>query len=167
MKRLILVRHGQTTPDKSNPDRGLSPHGIIQIKALSLLLQPLIIKPTIIIHSPTYRAKQTARIIAKQLSIRTKTANLRLKNVGNLQPGNIRPAQAYLSLNQYGNIESPQKLVNRWLKIFNSVTHTTVIAISHEASLEAFFYHQTTFKLERKSFRKFFDYADFASLVLY
>jgi broad specificity phosphatase PhoE len=166
MKRLILVRHGQTTPDKTNLNRGLSPHGIIQVKALSLRLQLLIIKPTIIIHSPTQRAKQTAQIIAKQLSIRTKTANLRLKNVGNLQPGNIRPAQAYLSLNQYGNIESPPELVNRWLKIFNSINHTTIIAISHEASLEAFFYHQTALKLEHKSFRKFFSYADFALLVI-
>ena len=165
MKRLILVRHGQTTKDKTNPDRGLSPRGIIQVKALSQRLQSLVIPPTIILHSPTHRAQQTASIIAKTFHANTKPADLRLKNIDLLQLKGMQPAPAYLNLNQYGNIESPPELVNRWLKIFNSINHTTVIAISHEASLEAFFYHQTRFKLEHKSFRKFFNYTDFASLL--
>lgn len=166
MTKLILVRHGQTTQDKTNPDRGLSPSGIIQVKILSQRLQSLVIQPAIILHSQTHRAQQTAFIIARRLHINTKPADLRLKNIDLLQPKDARPAQAYLSLNQYGNIESPQELVDRWLKIFNSVNHSTVIAISHESSLEAFFYHQIVFKLEYKSFRKFFGYADFTSLVI-
>ena len=167
MKRLILVRHGQTTPDKSNPDRRLFSAGIRQVKALSRRLRPLLIHPAIILHSPAHRAHQTAQILAQELAIPSlRPAPLRIKNINLLQLKGRRPAQAYLSLNQHGNIESPQDLVGRWLKIFNSIKHATVIAVSHEASLEAFFYHQTTFKLERKSFRKFFDYADFASLVI-
>lgn len=166
MKRLILVRHGQTTKDKTNPDRGLSSRGIIQVKLLSQHLQPLVIQPAIILYSQTHRAQQTAFIIARRLHINTKPTDLRLKNIHLLQPKGIRPAQAYLGLNKYRDIESPQELVDRWLKIFNSVNHSTVIAISHEVSLEAFFYHQAVFRLERKNFRKFFDYADFASLVI-
>ena len=167
MKKLILVRHGQTTQDKGNPDRGLSPAGIRQVKALSRRLSPLIIHPAIILHSPAHRAHQTAQILAQALFLPFQPAGLRINNINLLQPGDTRPAQAYLDLNQYGNIESPPKLVNRWLKIFNSVKHATVIAVSHEASLEAFLYHQTTLKLDHKSFRKFFGYADFASLVIY
>ena len=166
MKKIILVRHGQTIQDKSNPDRGLSPVGIKQVSNLAQSLNLSIISPAVILHSNTHRAAQTAHIIGQSLSITNIcSANLRIQHIDKIaQLIRHHPAQAYLSLKRYHHygVESPAQLTKRWLKIISPLKAKTIILVSHEASLEAFLYSQKIFNVKHKSFNQFFDYADYA-----
>ncbi len=176
MKKLILVRHGQTTSNKSNPDRGLSPRGVKQVINLASKLRSSIIIPAAIIYSTTKRASQTAHILGRYLSITDiSPAPIRIKNVDNIaliikhqQKQGITPAQAYLSLGNYKKygVESPAQLAKRWLNIIKPIKAQTIILVSHEASLDAFLRFQYRFRLNQTSFDQFFDYADYAILIM-
>ena len=70
MKKLYLVRHAKS--DWSNPslddfDRPLNPRGKKNAPFMGKILKKKKIKPDLIISSPAYRARETARKIAKKI----------------------------------------------------------------------------------------------------
>ncbi|MFT3741594.1 MAG: phosphohistidine phosphatase SixA [Gammaproteobacteria bacterium] len=68
MKKLYLMRHGQTTADTQ---RQLSPMGIHQVEAAAHKLLQRAVKVDMIYHSGVLRAQQTAEIIAQRLAVPT------------------------------------------------------------------------------------------------
>ena len=175
MKRLILVRHGETFQDKTDPERVLTVKGIENTIKLGRILKGLVSGKVVILCTNKKRAVESAKIIAKELGTGDiETADLRIQNLELLkdlieknEKEGIRPARTFLSLakDQLGNVESREDFANRLAKIFDLRKEKTIIAVSHEASLEAFLYGQKKFGVVKKSFKKYFDYSDFALLV--
>ena len=175
IQKILLIRHGETEKDESNPSRGLTEKGISQIRLVSKVIRPFISSNTQILSSDTNRAKQTAQIIGETLSIKDlHILPLRIVGAENIreivwenEKRKIRPTKTYLSLENYKelNIESPIELAKRWTKELNSINAKTLIVVGHEASLEAFLYNQKVFKLVCKSFKTYFDYGDWAYLI--
>src|SRR3989338_7124599 len=69
IQKILLIRHGETEKDKSNPSRGLTEKGISQIRLVSKVIRPFISSNTQILSSDTNRAKQTAQIIGETLIV--------------------------------------------------------------------------------------------------
>lgn len=175
MKQVILIRHGETEKDKSNPSRGLTSKGVKQILDSALHIGPLLKGSVAIICSKTPRARQTADIIAKQLQIENVSVHdLRIQGAKNIEEtimknnSTSRPAKVYLTqIKNYEKyqVESPAELSKRWTQILTKTLVQTVIVVGHEASLEAFLYNQKTYTLIKKNFRKYFNYGNWAYLV--
>ncbi|MBN2746408.1 MAG: histidine phosphatase family protein [Bacteroidales bacterium] len=84
MKTLYILRHGKSSWDNvgmSDYDRPLLKKGESRTLKVSKYLVKMKLKPDLIISSPAKRAKQTAKIIAKEL-------NTPLVFDDNLYPGN-------------------------------------------------------------------------------
>ena len=87
MKKLILIRHGNTPQKVRTPQRGLTKVGVKRIVSISRIIRKELddIESCLIISTPTDRAIQTANILASELGIKTQEIeNLRIKNLGNL-----------------------------------------------------------------------------------
>ncbi|HIH77530.1 MAG TPA: phosphohistidine phosphatase SixA [Halobacteria archaeon] len=67
--KLYLVRHAKAKKDYENPARPLSEKGVKDAEKLAKFLKEHSITPSVIIHSGILRAKETAEIINKSLSI--------------------------------------------------------------------------------------------------
>ena len=174
MKTLIILRHGKTDKNKSKHNRRLTADGQLQVFNLACKLKNYCSKPTHIYCSPTVRAKETALIISKIVAstkiIMAECRVLGIDTIKNTIEANerrgITPIETYFDLQNYESIgvESPEALVSRWLKLFESCDAETIIIVSHEVTLEAFFYYQTFFQVMYQSFTMNFDYADYAIL---
>lgn len=170
---IILIRHGETSKDKTLNDRELTRYGIAQIKSRAKELGFILEGETIILHTPAFRAKQSASILAKILKhSETMTADLRISNIDlladeierSLKQG-LRVAEVYLSHSdqklQDMGIETPRHLYRRWMSIFQKYRNKNIICVSHEGSLEAFCSIQNRLKCVHKTFDKYFDYSDY------
>ncbi|MFQ5493284.1 MAG: histidine phosphatase family protein [Candidatus Dojkabacteria bacterium] len=177
MKKLILVRHGETQRDKRNPDRKLTSQGIEQTRDLSRRLVQYINGKIRILHTPSLRAAQTAEIIAKQLAgydIKPKlsTIKARVRNIDAMgteirkgKEAGTKPAETYLHKHsRFPSVETPQQFVARIESAIKSIIEETVLIVSHEGSLEALFYSTTVFETKYKNFDRYFSYSDFAVL---
>lgn len=174
MKRLILIRHGQTQKGKNEPERTLTLEGEDRIAEAADKLYPYILGPVIILYSPTLRTRQSAIIIGEVLDCENIwSADLRMigpeliasrANAGSLL--GIPAAAVYMQKmhDQPVQIETPEQLVNRFNEIFNSYAEDTVIAVSHEPALNTFIKSIKGFNTVFKSFDRSFDYADFIIL---
>lgn len=178
MKNLILMRHGETTQIKSDPRRGLTPEGMLKVaKIAGLLKNQFKEKEFAIVLSATERARETGKILSKNMKITSVIErNMRILNLDHItdkikqnEGKNIRPAKTYLSLDkkylELNNVETPEELVIRWNNLIHEINKENVIIISHECSLEAYYYYQQSLKLVKKTFNKYFDYSDFAILT--
>lgn len=68
---LYLIRHAHALPAEEDAGRPLSPKGRAQIRRLAKFLRAGgAFTPEEIWHSPLTRSRQTARLLAKQLSLR-------------------------------------------------------------------------------------------------
>ncbi len=174
MRNLIILRHGKTDKNKLKHTRRLTPDGQLQVFNLASELKNYCAKRTCIYCSPTVRAKETALIISKIVAstkiIMAECRVLGIDTIKNTIEANerigITPINTYFHLQNYESIgvESPQALVFRWLKLCESCDAETIIIVSHEVTLEAFFYYQIFFKVIYQSFTINFDYADYAIL---
>ncbi len=63
MKRLILIRHGQTQISKSDPERTLTIEGEDSIADAAEKIMPYLVGGVVILHSPTLRTRQSAIVI--------------------------------------------------------------------------------------------------------
>lgn len=64
---LFLVQHGTATPKEQDPEQGLTPEGIADVKRIAEVARNYGVKPSKILHSGHTRAKQTAKLIAEAL----------------------------------------------------------------------------------------------------
>ena len=66
--RLYLVQHGNSVPERADPQRPLSAVGGRQVEAIARLLASASVRPERTIHSGKLRAEQTAVLLAKACS---------------------------------------------------------------------------------------------------
>ncbi len=178
MENLILIRHGETGDNKSDPKRALTKEGQRKVGEVALLLsRNFKDKEFLILTTDTYRAVQTSNILAKELTVnKIVKSKLRILNLDNLrsiiqsnEKKRIRPAKTYLSMpdNQLKEleVETSDQVFNRWTKLIKDFKAKNVIIVSHECSLEAFLSKQKGYTVIRKSFKKYFNYGDFAILT--
>lgn len=62
-----IVQHGKNLSKDLDPEKGLSPQGIAEVKKIAQLAQDCGVSVTQILHSGLKRAKQTADILASYL----------------------------------------------------------------------------------------------------
>ena len=109
MKKIILIRHGQTTGDVENRfggayDDELSPDGIEQARDLVQLLDNKSIEK--IYHSELVRAKQTADILNKTLRVGTEVLDgIEEKNTYGIMSGMVRSKAAVKYPDEYAKLE--------------------------------------------------------------
>jgi phosphohistidine phosphatase SixA len=173
MKRLFLIRHGNTTKNKAATDRGLTKTGMRKIKQTALQLNRLLQPGAIQIICPAARRTiQSAEILRSvfcpgntlQLEdLRVQGIEALKKVIAANEKLGIRPAQTYLGLHrgEFPEVETPAALYSRWLAIFNKITAENIIAISHEGSLEGFVSCLDSRQIITKSFDTYCDYGDF------
>jgi len=178
-KVLILMRHAETTKNKSNLNRGISVKGkkLHTRKSEELLSKVTDMSNARMFCSESKRAVQSA-MITKKIVRTTKSITIdkfRLNNIENIediiQSNSLRgwtPAQTYLQLIASAKkgleVESPDVLIARWDKLTKETGPNVILIISHECSLEAYLYFQKGYKLQVKSFDKYFGYSDYAIL---
>jgi len=67
--KLYLIQHGEAKPEAEDPDRSLTLRGEEEVKKVALRAGNLSVTPSRIFHSGKLRAKQTAELVAKGLTI--------------------------------------------------------------------------------------------------
>lgn len=179
MKKLILIRHGNTPKSNRTPERGLTMTGVKRIKETSKNIREEVVetKHCLIISTPTNRAIQTADIIASELGITHREIdNVRILNLGNLSEildsiklkgGSL--CEYYWGINNYDKVcvESPIKFTNRVGLILSSYFgqgYECIIVVTHEISLETIVEYSDNYTLKRKSYEGMSGYGDFAIL---
>lgn len=65
---LYLVQHGKSLPREQDPEQGLSPEGISEVRRIAEVAGGYSVRPAAIRHSGKTRARQTAEIFADALS---------------------------------------------------------------------------------------------------
>lgn len=65
--KIYLVRHGESVAKGSDDERPLSQQGEKDIQNLANFLLPLKLQVSSILHSPKFRAKQTAEILSSSI----------------------------------------------------------------------------------------------------
>jgi len=156
--KIYLIRHGETTGDiegryGGNYDDHLTEKGKQQAEALAKKILDAQIE--IIYHSPLLRAKETATILAEQLSIETKEENeLRERNAYGVlsgltkQEAQKKHPEDYAELQRdklHHNVsksESYTDLEKRMRKIFTKLcmknSHKHIAIISHGGMIRCF-----------------------------
>jgi broad specificity phosphatase PhoE len=157
LKDIILVRHGQSQKDKSNPQRKLTSTGAKQILNTSKEIYNLFpsVKVSLeIFTSNTTRTIMSANILANYFKIgEVKTsANIRVKNIDLLETVTDEDITVkYFSLfenNQLSKTITPPPIVAaRFLKVVTKINESTenIIIVGHGTALEAFAYYQDIF----------------------
>ncbi len=64
---LYLVQHGKSLPKEQDPDQGLAPEGVAEVKRIAEVARGYRVPVTLIKHSGKKRARQTAEIFAAAL----------------------------------------------------------------------------------------------------
>jgi phosphohistidine phosphatase len=66
--KLYLIQHGEATTEEVDPSRPLTAKGRSDVEKIASFLKGAGVRPSAILHSGKTRARQTAEIIAAQLS---------------------------------------------------------------------------------------------------
>lgn len=66
--KLYLIQHGEATTEEVDPSRPLTDKGHLDVQKVASFLWEVTVGPFVILHSGKTRARQTAEIIAAQLS---------------------------------------------------------------------------------------------------
>lgn len=177
MKKLILIRHGETTKDKSDEKRVLTSNGIARSKELAQELSSHIenTNKTVIIHTGKLRSIETAVLVAHNNDITNiEQLNFRIKHLGILsnQLNSAKDAseslvECYLKLHkQFLEIENKKDYITRIEKELEKVfqIYDLVIAVSHEVSMEVFIEYSVKYDLIIKTFGTTTNYSDYAVL---
>lgn len=68
---IYLMQHGIPFPKDKDPEQGLSPEGIDQVRVSGRALKRMGVSLDAIVSSPKKRSQQTAAIVAKELALAT------------------------------------------------------------------------------------------------
>lgn len=147
--KIIVIRHGETEADKTNPTRKLTPLGISQINMAAKKIEKEVKgKIALIVCNNTFRTIQSAQILSRNLGLKfiVAKANLRIKVVdGKEVPSRINMARRFL-----------------WVvKKYNYAN--ILIIVGNGGALESFINYQTIYKPSRKISREL-KYAEFVIL---
>jgi broad specificity phosphatase PhoE len=171
MKRLILIRHGQTQKGKNEPERTLTIEGEDAIAEAAFAMRKYILGSVAILHSPTLRTRQSANIIGEVIGCEDiQKADLRVNGVELVAARanaskifGIPEAAIYMQKVQSLNleIETPEQTYLRFKEIFNSINAQTIIAVSHEPAIRIFLDRVQGLNIIFKSFQHVCGFADF------
>ncbi len=177
MKKLILIRHGNTPKADRTPQRGLTKAGVRKIIESSRRIRKELdnIKSCLIISTPTNRTRQTADLLSSELGLMKQDVDdLRIHNLGNISAeldrikmanGNL--CEYYWKIDSYeqNGVESPvnfTKRVDIILSRYFEKGFDCLIVVTHEISLETIVKYSKKYVLKRKSYGDVIDYGDFA-----
>lgn len=162
IKKIVLVRHGETTPDKNNPTRGLAKAGRKQIEeTANKLTKCFKNQGVIIIANNTVRTKISAEIIARKTNQRMVVSklNLRIKNIEKLKTGqkksNLDLTSKYWQLFKKNKlpsgVEKPAEVAMKFFKLIAKYQRWAIIVIvGHAGALETFAKFQNQYKSKNK-----------------
>ena len=114
--KLYLTQHGEAHSKEQDPDRSLTQKGIDDVEKIGVFLKRPGVKVSRIIHSGKLRARQTAELLAKQIS-----ENVELEIVGNINPNDSPEAFAW----QSGSWEDDTLIVGHLPFMARLVSHLT------------------------------------------
>lgn len=175
IKKIILIRHGESERDKTNPDRKITPRGIRQIQKAAYDIIPVVNgKKCEIISTATVRTVQSAKIISEKLGIPySKTSpNLRVENINVLEkkyPKEKDITFLYFKIFEKGvlpqEIPSPKIVVKRFFKAFKGLADNEIaIVVGHSGALESFALYQDLF-LSKTKLKRELKYGEFIVLT--
>lgn len=175
IKRIILIRHGETTADKNNPNRGLTKLGQKQVKEVADKLVKYLGKQKVkIVTSNTVRAKMSAKIIAKKINQRptVNRSSLRVKNIEKLKKLSINSGsdltstywQLFKENRLPPKVEKPTEIVKRFSFVIRKYFRWRIlIIVGHAGALETFVKFQDQYK-SKKKLEKELNYGQFIIL---
>lgn len=162
IKTIIILRHGETTKDKNNPQRGLTKLGKKQMEVAGLKIKKIVgSQKAVVITANTKRARQSAIILVKCLKIplSKKRPNLRITNIEKLKKFSIMYPKASLTQIYFklfktkklpDFVEKPDIIVSRFIKVINLMKFfSIVIIVSHAGAIEAFVKFQNKYKVKK------------------
>ena len=187
IQKIIMMRHGQTGSDKTDPDRLLIPTGITELRSkLDQLKTEVNLYPVEIISTGTPRAIQTAQIISKYLCIEynryltdkaseflisewTSIYNIKLEYPEYFEKD---LTEIYLSLNSLGklpaDIKRPQEVAKTFLDFIKSIKSDvkTLVYVANGGSIEAACYYQNMYRPAKNDIinQKILGYSDYIIL---
>jgi broad specificity phosphatase PhoE len=181
LRKLILIRHGNTPKNNRTPQRGLTKEGVKRIMETSKMLRKEVsgMKSCLILSTPTNRAILTADILTSELKISQRgLENLRINNLSKLakslddvklRRGNL--SNYYWAISNYEEVgvESTIEFAKRVEVIISGYFEKgfeCIILVTHEISLETIVRYSEMYSLMWKSYEDTSDYGDFAVMEL-
>lgn len=172
VKNIVLIRHGESEKDKTNPQRGLTSRGKNQIKNASEKIKKIISGSSKIVSTATVRTEQTAQIISGILGVNFETTsiNLRVDNFDLIEEefGKVSDIVfKYFGKFENGKMDSritsPVEILNRFNKLIKKFKCENLIIVGHSAALECFIEYQDRF-IANTNFKKELEYGEFIVL---
>lgn len=173
VKQVIIIRHGETEKDKSNPERDLTPNGKQQIIKTSKEIRKFIQGSKIALITTNFkRSIHSGEIIKKELAINEKTIrynDLIVENINSLNPEmNLDLTFSYFKSSNDGmlpsNIPTPQVVAQRFLDLIAAtVGPELLIIVSHSGAIESFINYQNQY-ISNKRIKKELKYGEFVVL---
>ncbi|MFJ3956282.1 histidine phosphatase family protein [Arthrobacter sp. NPDC090010] len=143
MDRLLLIRHAEAAKDDS-PNPALSPIGRKQAERLAEFLMGF--EADVLLHGPRLRTHETARIIARQLSLSSAPSELledRTPYPSNDRVRDYTPWQRdYLrTVPEDERDVNGEVITESWNRLNDSMQAGTVIAVTHAFVVSSFVSH--------------------------
>lgn len=179
MKKLILIRHGNTSKRDRSAQRGITKTGIRTIIKNSNVVRKEINKTEscLILSTPTNRSIQTGSILVSELGIKRRIIeDLRIHHLNNLskeldliKSERRNLCEYYWGIGNYDKkgVESPESFVKRVGLILSEYFRedcNCIVLVTHEISLETIVKYSDKYVLKSKSYDVVTDYGDFAVL---
>lgn len=172
LKRIILIRHGESQKDKQNPKRGLTKRGVKQIEDAAISIKKIMIGNCKIITTDTNRTRQSSIILSKilDLDFETTELNLRVDNFDLIERENKNKSNLvfkYFKTFEDGKlnakIATPVEILNRFIDLISNYKCDTIIIVGHSGALESFIVYQDKF-IPAMKFKKELEYGEFIVL---
>ncbi len=155
LKKVILIRHGQTTKSKVDEGRKLTTNGVNQITKVALTLKKADLGKGVIVCTPKVRSKMSAAIIARVLSLprRVFRSNMRvlgIEKLTSLQKKSEDLTFCYLRLVKQNKlpagITKPVELIKNFNKLIKTYgKFNSLIFVGHSGGLEALTLYKNKF----------------------
>jgi len=144
IKRLILIRHGETSSNKADPTRKLTERGIFQIQKSASRISELIRPNTVILSGNTNRTLQSTRILSKLLNITTITnrPSLQINKFSKFLNNSADPIKSYVEASQLNilpkGVETISQALNRFEKVASPLikNNSCLIIVGHGGFLD-------------------------------
>lgn len=171
INKIILIRHGESEKDKTNPNRNITTKGIKQIRLSSIKIKRVIKNEnSLIICSNTLRTKNSGQIISEKLGLDlvVSKSNLRVQNIQLLERKKRVLLLDYFESFQKGtlpkSIPSPIKVANRFLMLVKKYSkYESLIIVGNSGGLESFITYQKKF-IPDSPFKRELKYGEFVVL---